>query len=148
VGAYGAGGEPDAGPADGARGAGGGGPAQSGRAEIADKRLPIVEKTLPSADRGEGGAAELGERPPDILDDIEDYFSGGVKLPGRADCGLYLAWARGKARERLSTSRGRTADQIERWFDDTIEATGATGTGRLQTGALNARRNCCVPTLP
>lgn len=66
----------------------------------------------PAAQAGTAGPMLRGERPRDILDDIEDFF-GGVDFSSRPDFGEYLKQAKGKARELMSVGRAHaeTADQ-------------------------------------
>lgn len=83
------------------------------------------------------------ERPPDILDWIEQVFPGGLRLESKADYGEYLKRARGRAAELMRMDRGTRADQVLQamhaegmWRrldspDDLFEAMVRAGEGRI-----------------
>lgn len=75
---------------------------------------PLPPEQLKPTERPPAGTPVevIGERPPDLLDWIENNFGPRVKFSSKADYGDYVARAKGKAREMMSTSRGHAADQV------------------------------------
>lgn len=61
-----------------------------------------------------GTPQDPGERPPDILDWLEGNGVTQVKFSSKADLGDMVGKARGRAREMMSFSRGRAADEVLR----------------------------------